>query len=144
VKRLLRAALRRTAFVVLATICLVVATPATIDSARWWRSPRLAGELQLSPQQIEALDRIYDRMTAQADRCASLRIRAHHEAQRLLDGDATLDALDAAAAALADAESEHRRTRTLGLYEMFRVLTPDQRAKLVRLVPQARRGATAP
>jgi Spy/CpxP family protein refolding chaperone len=144
VKRLVRTALRRTAFVVLATVCLVVATPATIDSTRWWRSPRLAGELQLSPQQIEALDRIYDRMTAQAGRCASRTLRAHHEAQRLLAGDATRDALDAAAGALADAESEHRRTRTLALYEMFRVLTPDQRAKLVRLVPQARGGATVP
>jgi Spy/CpxP family protein refolding chaperone len=144
VKRLVRADLRRTAFVVLATVCLVVATPATIDSARWWRSPRLAGGLQLSLPQIEALDGIYDRMTAQAGRCASLTIRAHQEAQRLLASEATQDALDAAAVVLADAESEHRRTRTLGLYEMFRVLTPDQRAKLVRLVPQDRRGATTP
>jgi Spy/CpxP family protein refolding chaperone len=144
VKRLVRAALRGTGFTVLATFCLVVATPATIDSARWWRSPRLVGELQLSPRQIEALDRIYDRMTAQAGRCASATTKAHHEAQRLLAGDADQDALDAAAVTLADAESEHRRTRTLGLYEMFRVLTPDQRAKLVRLVPRDRRGVTAP
>jgi Spy/CpxP family protein refolding chaperone len=144
VKRLVGTALRRTAFVVLATVCLVVATPATIDSARWWRSPRVAGELQLTAQQTEALDRIYERMSAQAARCASLSARARDHADRLLVADAPQEALDTAAIALADAESDQRRARTYGLYEMFRTLSPEQRAKLARLVPKGRRAPAAP
>ena len=142
--RLVRAALRGTGFTALATVCFVVAAPATIDSARWWRSPRIAGELRLSPSQVEALDRIYDRMTADAGRCASRTTRARREAERLLADNASQELLDVAAMALADAESEHRLTRTVGLYQMFRVLSSDQRAKLIRLVSTKRQATDVP
>jgi Spy/CpxP family protein refolding chaperone len=118
---------------VLAAIAMVFATPVSIDSARWWHSPRITAELRLSADQVQALDRIHERMTAESAACVSRALVAQEDAERLLAAGASEPALDAAAAALADAQSAVRGTRTLWLYEMFRALTPEQRRVLARM-----------
>jgi Spy/CpxP family protein refolding chaperone len=123
---------------VLVAIALVFAMPSAIDSARWWRSPRIAAELRLSADQVQALDRIHEQMIIRSAACLSRAMAAHEEAERLLTAGASAPAIDAAAAALADAQSAGRRTRTLGLYDMFRVLTPDQRIALAHMAPASR------
>jgi hypothetical protein len=138
----IRLRLRSIGFPVLGAIALVFATPITIDSARWWHSPRITAELRLSADQVQALDRIHERMTAESAACVSRAIVAQEDAERLLAAGASEPALDAAAAAFADAQSAGRRTRTLGLYEMFRVLSPAQRLALARLARASRQEST--
>jgi Spy/CpxP family protein refolding chaperone len=115
----------------LVALLLVLAAPTETDSARWWHSPRIAGPLGLRAAQVEALDRIYDQMVQESGACASRAARARETVERLLDSDTSSPILvDTAAAALADARSEARRSRTLRLYGMYRVLTPEQRLRL--------------
>jgi Spy/CpxP family protein refolding chaperone len=115
----------------LVALLLVLAAPTETDSARWWHSPRIAGPLGLTEVQVEALDRIYDQMVQESGACASRAARARETVERLLDSESSSPTvIDTAAGALADVRSEARRSRTLRLYEMYRVLTPEQRGRL--------------
>ena len=120
-----------------AALVFVLATPGATDSARWWHSPRTAIPLRLTVAQVRALDRIYDQMVAESRACALRSRQTREAAERLLASDASATSLDAAAAAHADATSDARRRRTLRLYDMFQVLTPEQRQLLGRLATNA-------
>jgi hypothetical protein len=118
---------------VVGAIAIVLATPVSIESARWWRSSRVVAELGLSAKQTAALDAIYQSMTAQSADCA----RNAATARRLLDdalmADGVDDVLEMATSRLADTEYMCRRTRTIMLYRMFRELSVEQRRALASI-----------
>jgi hypothetical protein len=114
-------------------IAIVLATPVSIDSARWWRSARVVEALGLSPRQANTIDAIYRSMTTQSEACARA-IAA--ERRRLDDALVSEDADDVFVmvnSRLADTESACRRARTLMLYRMFRQLSAKQRSALAQI-----------
>lgn len=116
----------------MAATALVVGTPVTIDSARWWHSPGIVEELQLSTQQVAAIDRIYYRMSSESVACARAATVSRRRLQQLLSGIATDSDVDAAASASAKADSACHSVRTLMLYRMFRELSSDQREAITQ------------
>jgi Spy/CpxP family protein refolding chaperone len=122
------------------TCTLVLGAPTAVDSARWWRSPRIVAELGLTSSQIAAIDRVYTTMTAESVTCARKSAAARERVRRLLESaDAPEETVAAAADALAQADSARRRTRTLMLFRMCRELSPAQRRGLESIASLRRR-----
>jgi hypothetical protein len=118
---------------IVGAIAIVLATPVSIDSARWWRSSRVVAELGLSPAQADTIDTIYRSMTTQSEDCArnaATERRRLDEALRSEDAD---DVFVMASSRFADTESACRRARTLMLYRMFRQLSAKQRRALAQI-----------
>jgi uncharacterized membrane protein len=117
-------------------VAIVLVTPVSIGSARWWRSQRIVAELELSPRQASEIDGIYRSMRAQSEGCAS---NAAAERRRLDDALVSDDAdavFEIASSRLATIEAECRGNRTLMLYRMFRQLSPKQRDALAKIAGQ--------
>jgi hypothetical protein len=123
---------------VLGAIAIVLATPVSIESARWWRSPRVAAELRLSPRQVAAVDAIYQSMTAQSADCARNAAMARRSLDDALMADGVDDVFEVTTSRLADTESMCRRTRTIMLYRMFRELSVEQRRVLASIATGTR------
>ena len=107
---------------VVGAVAIVIATPVSIESTRWWRSPRVVAELRLLPAQAAAIDGIYQSMAAQSVRCAGDVEAARRQLDEALGLDSVDDVFEVALSLLTDTESACRRTRTLMLYRMFRDL----------------------
>jgi hypothetical protein len=71
-------------------IALVLATPVSLESTRWWHSSRIVAELGLSARQAAAVDGIYRSMSAHAAVCA----RDVATARRTLDDALLADSVD--------------------------------------------------
>lgn len=120
---------RRWFVVVLVGLGLVCA-PTPIESARWWYSPRVTAALTLTPDQSRRIQGIYD--THRRERYAAVARceRARAEAERAMTVGLPEEDLERALSAFAEAEADRRRVRTLMLYRMWRVLSPQQRTRL--------------
>jgi len=138
---------RRIAIVVMLVVLAVTATVWTQNRPRkWWQDEATMALLEMTPQQSTDVEEIF-----QATRA------------RLVDLKKVLDALEADLSAMIrqrrdeavvaakldeveDARSSLNKARTLMLYRMHRVLTPEQDAKLKELFDtweRERRGRSA-
>jgi hypothetical protein len=125
---------------VVGAIAIVLVTPVSLESARWWRSSRIVAELRLSSGQAAAIDGIYTSMGGQSVECA----RGAAAERRRLDGALAAagadDVFEIATSRLADTESACRRTRTVMLYRMFRQLSVAQRQSLAAIAARTSGG----
>jgi hypothetical protein len=119
-------------------IAIVLATPVSIESMRWWRSSRMVAELRLSPAQAAAIDGIYRTMGAQSAGCARGAAAERRRLDDALESDGADHAFEIATSRLADTESACRRMRTLMLYRMFRELSVEQRQTLSAIAARPR------
>ena len=118
---------------VIVAIAIVIGTPVSIDSARWWRSSRVTETLRLSPQQSVAIDGIYQGASRQASVCAEDAAAARKELDGLLLSDDVDVVFEITTSRVADLEAACRRGRTLMLYRMSRQLSAEQRLALAGL-----------
>jgi Spy/CpxP family protein refolding chaperone len=116
------------------TLILTVYPPTEIESARWWRSPRCVAILNLTPTQAAAIQRLYENTLSEQRARAVEAEEARAKLNRLLDSDGPDADVEAAASQAAGAEAVYHRVRTLMLYRMFRVLSPEQQRRLDTLV----------
>lgn len=119
---------------VIAALILVVYPPTEIESARWWHSPRCVAVLNLTHAQAAAIQRIYESTRSERRARAVEAEEARAKLNRLLDSDGPDADVETAASQAAEAEAAHHRVRTLMLYRMFRVLSPEQQRRLPTLV----------
>jgi hypothetical protein len=122
-------------------IAIVLVTPVSLESARWWRSSRIVAELRLSPTQAAAIDGIYRSMGAQSADCARGAAAERRRLDDALESEGADDVFEVATSRLADTESACRRTRTLMLYRMFRELSVEQRHTLAAIAARTSPGA---
>jgi hypothetical protein len=118
---------------VVVALAIVIGTPVSIDSARWWRSYRVVERLRLSPRQAAAIDGIYRGSITQASACAQDAAAARRQLEGLLLLDGVDDVFAVTTSRLADLEAACRRGRTLMLYRMSRQLSAAQRLALADL-----------
>jgi hypothetical protein len=118
---------------VIVALAIVIGTPVSIDSARWWRSYRVAETLRLSPQQAAAIDGIYQESSIQASVCAQDAAAARKQLEGLLLSDDVDAVFEITTSRVADLEASCRRGRTLMLYRMSRQLSVEQRLALAGL-----------
>jgi len=110
---------------------------------KWWRSEQFQREMALTPEQVERIDKIFQDAwpalhSAKTDLDRLERELSATIADSSADEDRVLRLIDGVEAS----RSALGRTRSLMLYRMHRVLTPEQRAILKSL--QQAGGQTAP
>jgi Spy/CpxP family protein refolding chaperone len=111
-----------------------------VRPAKWWQSEDFQSRLHLSDQQVQRIDAIYDGTIAERTRNADEVERLNKDLRDLIDAPAaTEEAVAALAAQVGAAQARQNKTRTLMLYRMHKVLTPEQRDLLRQLV-EGRRG----
>ena len=104
---------------------------------KWWQSERFIRELALTPDQQSRLEGIFKTSWPSLEACKGDLDRLDSELSKLIADGTTpetqviqqIDRVEASRSALG-------RARSLMLYRMYRVLTPDQRAKLKALNEQ--------
>jgi Spy/CpxP family protein refolding chaperone len=115
---------------VFVTLCLLVAASAEPESTRykWWLSPDIQTQLHLTSVQVRKIDEIYE-ATLPARRAQRHELDAlDRQLDALLENAAAND--HDAAALIERVENAHARrnvARTMMLYKMRQVLTPEQR-----------------
>ena len=129
----------RTAASVLLLTSVLTASPASAGALKfkWWQSERFVRELALTPDQQTRLEGIFKNSWPSLEGCKGDLDRLDTELSKLIaDGTAAetqviqqIDRVEASRSALG-------RARSLMLYRMYRVLTPEQRVKLKALNEQ--------
>jgi Spy/CpxP family protein refolding chaperone len=115
---------------------------------KWWQDEKMKAELRLTPEQTARIEEIFQGFVAQMKGTAEEVTRREEQLSRLISGnDVTeaqllkeVDQLEALRGAL-------MKSRTLMLFRIRRVLSPDQRARLVeiqRAQDQGHRGGRSP
>jgi Spy/CpxP family protein refolding chaperone len=114
-----------------AMVLFVVATPSERSSAHWWHAPDVVASLGLSAEQREAIDQVYGRTFSARASAAARADDANAKLEALLIADGTNEEeVEKVVAVAAKANAVRVRLRTLMLYRILRILTPDQRARL--------------
>ena len=133
----------RKLFVCLTLSLLVLAavtTPAKAQGFKWWQSDRFQKGLTLSPEQIAKLEDVFQ--------AAMPSLRAQKRAfDKLEDELSTMvrearvgeRELEEFVVRVEAARADLSKTRTLMLYRMHRILSPEQNAKLDELFDQVER-----
>ena len=130
-------------FVIVAVIAVAVPLRAGAQNApprrgKWWQAEDVQRELSLSQVQVDAIEKVFqDRLQER------IKLRQDVDAlQKSLDDMlARADMDDAQAEQLIEraetARMKRNTARTMVLWRMYRVLTPEQRAKLATVMPAA-------
>jgi Spy/CpxP family protein refolding chaperone len=117
-----------------AALIVVAARPAQAQAGahqKWWLSSEIRSDLALSSRQVQQLDAIYQESLPARRRIRQELTALHDRLTQLID-EGRLD--DAAARPVVEhvfaVEKRRNVARTLMLVRMYRVLSPDQRARL--------------
>jgi Spy/CpxP family protein refolding chaperone len=108
---------------------------------KWWQSEEFQRELSLSPEQVGGIDQVFRESLPALQAGKRDLDQLERELSALIaDSSATeaqvlrlIDRVEASRSALG-------RTRSLMLFRMYRILTPDQRVRLTALHERAERG----
>lgn len=125
----------------LAAVLLVgglVALPRPIEGGeerhKWWQSDRVKAEVGLTADQSRELEAVFQAMLPRM-RAEKEDLDQQERALSKLMSEATADehVVEQAIERVEEARASASKTRTLMLYRMFRLLTPEQRPKLEAL-----------
>ncbi len=110
-----------------ALLLVLTATPAHAQRTKWWQSADVQAQLHLTADQVRRIDHIFDSTLAERQ---ALRVRLDQreaELRALLDDPATDDATAAAMIQqVEDARAKRNVARTMLVYRIRKVLTPEQ------------------
>src|SRR5690242_20190072 len=104
------------------------------DGDTWWRSPPVQSQIGLTARQVSQLDAIYrDSLPERRRLRQELDTERQHLAQVLDKGVLDDASAERVVVRVFDAERQRNVARTLLLFRMYRVLSPEQHAALTRL-----------
>ncbi|HMA17056.1 MAG TPA: periplasmic heavy metal sensor [Thermoanaerobaculia bacterium] len=128
------------AAILFAALALPAAALPDVPEGKWWKRPRIAEEINLSPEQESRLESIFTRARpGLIDRKAALE-KAQGELQDALEDSRTdRRAIAARIDTVESARAELQKARILLVLDMKRVLRPEQWERLVRLQENFRR-----
>jgi Spy/CpxP family protein refolding chaperone len=108
------------------------APPASrVERHKWWLSEEVKTQVGLTAQQSQDLEGIFQSVLPRLRSGWEELDRLEQDLSRLMSDDATDEArISAAIDRTESARATINKTRTLMLFRMYRVLTPDQRVKL--------------
>jgi len=119
-----------------------VATPAAGEERhKWWQSERVRAEVGLTDSQAQQIEAIFQETLPQLQAAKAELDRRQEALTRLIEaGSADEAQVVEAIERVEAARSVAGKLRTLMLYRMHRVLTPDQRARLKAFHDRTERG----
>jgi Spy/CpxP family protein refolding chaperone len=120
---------------------LVAAAAAGEERHKWWQSERVRAEVGLSESQARQIEAIFQETLPQLQAAKAELDRQQAVLTRLIEAGSAdeaqvVDAIERVEAARSNAG----KLRTLMLYRMHRVLTPEQRARLKAFHDRAEKG----
>jgi Spy/CpxP family protein refolding chaperone len=128
------ASLRRGSAALAATLLLVTTAEGGQVRWKWWQSDEFQRELSLAPEQVDRIEQVFQESLPALQAGKHDLDRLEGELSALITDSATteaqvlrmIDRVEASRSALG-------RTRSLMLFRMHRVLTPEQRIRLTAL-----------
>ncbi len=131
--------MKRAAVLAVALLAASVLPAQSIAEGKWWKRPRIAQELALSPDQTARLEKIF---AASKPRLIDLRADFEKKQfdydQAMQSDDVDRKALEAKIEAREQARAALQKELALMELDMKTVLEPEQREKLVRMRENAR------
>jgi Spy/CpxP family protein refolding chaperone len=124
------------ACVVTAVLALVGPVAAGGMKFKWWQSDRFIRELGLTVDQQTRLDAIFKESWPSLEHCKTELDRLDRDLSRLIAEAADEPQVVQQIDRVESSRSALGKARSLMLYRMYRVLTPDQRVKLKALSEQ--------
>ncbi len=102
--------------------------------SKWWASTRVKAELGLTDEQSAKIEEVFQAAVPRLRQCSSSFDRLEQQLSRTISSnEATESEVLRQADVVESARSELGKARTLMLFRMYRVLTPEQRVKLKAL-----------
>lgn len=133
----------QTNFVAATCLALAVALPAASSNqtqrSRWWRSEPIAKELGLASEQSARIDQIWESTVPELREEWDQLENLEEKLARMMDANVDEAELARQIDRVETARASANKTRSLMLYRMRQVLTPEQRARL-KAVQQRRTG----
>jgi Spy/CpxP family protein refolding chaperone len=111
---------------------------------KWWIDPKLRAELGITDQQSAAVERVWQKSSPSLSEGWEKLRKLEEVLSKLTDGSDEA-AVIAQSDRVENLRAELRKGRTLMIYRMNKLLTPDQRAKVKAMYEhpdQGRRGST--
>ena len=111
---------------------LLLTSPTSTQGFKWWQSDRYVQELGLTADQSARIEQIYQRTVPALRRYKDTLDKAEADFNQMVEASDDTQVM-AQVTVVEAARSELNKARTMMLLRMRRVLTPDQRVKLVVL-----------
>jgi Spy/CpxP family protein refolding chaperone len=123
-----------------ASVATTAAALPDFPEGKWWKRPRIAAEINLTPEQETRIESIFSRARlALIDRKANLEKKQEELQDALDDANADRRAVTARVEAAEDARAELQKARILMVLDMKQVLRPEQWDRLMRMHQEFRR-----
>lgn len=114
--------------------------PPDMPEGKWWKRPRVAAEINLSPEQVSRIEGIFSRARpVLIDRKAELEKRQGDLQDALEDPNADRRAIASRVEAVEDARAELQKARVLMVLDIRQVLKREQWERLMRMQQEFRR-----
>ena len=131
--------MRRLAAFAVVLLAASVTTAQGIAEGKWWKRPRIAQELALSPEQSEKLEKIFAAAKPKLiDLRADFEKKQFDYDQAMQSDNVDRKALEAKIEAREQSRAALQKELSLMELDMKAVLSPEQRQKLVRMRDNAR------
>ena len=111
---------------------LLLTSPTSTQGSKWWQSDAYVQELGLTADQSARIEQIYQRTAPALRRYKDTLDKAEADFNQMVEASDDTQVM-AQVTVVEAARSELNKARTMMLLRMRRVLTPDQRVKLVVL-----------
>jgi Spy/CpxP family protein refolding chaperone len=126
------------ALLLAALVAPVPARAADLPEGKWWKHPRVAAEINLTPDQAREIEAIFARARPNlVDGRAGLEKR-EGDLQEAIESNADRREVEARIEAVENARANLQKTRILMVLDMRQVLKPEQWERLVRLRQEIR------
>ncbi|HEY6064767.1 MAG TPA: periplasmic heavy metal sensor [Thermoanaerobaculia bacterium] len=130
---------RLVAILIFAFVATTAAALPDLPEGKWWKRPRIAAEINLTPEQESRIESIFSRgRSTLIDRKANLEKRQGELQDLLEDSNADRRAVESRIEAVENARAELQKARVLMVLDMKQVLKPEQWDRLVRLSQEFR------
>lgn len=116
-----------------------VARPADLPEGKWWKRPRVAAEINLTPDQVRVIEAIFARARPKLIDGKGELEKRQRDLQDAIESNADRRDIAAKVEAVENARAELQKTRILMVLDMKQSLKPEQWERLVRMHQEFRR-----
>jgi Spy/CpxP family protein refolding chaperone len=115
------------------------ASPANLPEGKWWKHPRVAAEINLTPEQVREIEGIFARARPKLIDGKGELEKRQGNLEEAIDSNADRRDIAAKVEAVENARAELQKVRILMVLDMKQSLKPAQWERLVRMHQQFRR-----
>jgi Spy/CpxP family protein refolding chaperone len=115
------------------------ARPSELPEGKWWKRPRVAAEINLTPGQVRDIEGIFARARPRLIDGKGELEKKQGDLQDAIESNVDRRAIAEKVEAVENARAELQKTRILMVLDMKQTLKPEQWERLVRMHQQLRR-----